>query len=676
MITKLLIANRGEIACRIIATARAMGIATVAVHSDVDRDALHVDLGDEAVSLGGTTPAESYLRADALLAAAALTGADAVHPGYGFLSERADFARACADAGLTFVGPGHEAIAAMGDKLEAKQLMADAGVPILATYDPEDVPADAYPVLVKAARGGGGKGMRVVEGPEDLVEAIASARRESAGAFGEDTVFIERYLVRPRHIEIQILGDRHGTVVHLGERECSIQRRHQKVIEESPSPMITPELRASMGAAAVAAAEAIGYRNAGTVEFIATEAGDFFFLEVNTRLQVEHPVTELAWRAGDAPLDLVRLQLLVAAGEPLGFTQDDVASAGHAIEARLYAENPAADFLPAAGTLSVFEVPDAPGLRVDTGVRSGDVVSVHYDPMIAKVIAAASTRAEAVARLTRGLARSRVHGITTNRDFLVACLSHPAFTAGDLHTGFIDEHLPPGRRALPRHPDAVRLHAAATALTGARRRHRAASVLRTLPSGWRNNPAQQHVALTTADGMRLDVRYAARRDGAWTVEVTAPEAPVAEVGRPLMLRIETWPDERPDGRLVIRHGDHRLACAVTEAGGTWHVDSPLGADALTEMPRFPLAGTEVVAGSLTAPMPGTIVALRVDEGEAVAAGQVLVLLEAMKMEHRISASQAGTVTQVRVTAGEGVEAGAVLLVVTPDTDAKAADTQA
>jgi propionyl-CoA carboxylase alpha chain len=654
MIRKLLIANRGEIACRVIRTARAMGIATVAVHSDVDRDALHVELADEAVSLGGTTPAESYLRADAIVDAARRSGADAVHPGYGFLSERADFARACADAGLVFVGPGPEAIAAMGDKLAAKRLMADAGVPILRTYEPQEVPDDAYPVLVKAAMGGGGKGMRVVERPEDLDDAVAGAQRESAGAFGDDTVFIERYLQEPRHIEVQILGDARGTVVHLGERECSIQRRHQKVIEESPSPMVTAELRAEMGAAAVAAAEAIGYVNAGTVEFIATADGDFFFLEVNTRLQVEHPVTELAWRVDDGPLDLVRLQLLVAGGEPLGFTQDDVRPAGHAVEARLYAEDPEAGFLPAAGTLEVFETADVPGLRVDTGVRSGDVVSVHYDPMIAKVVAAAPTRGEAVARLARGLEASRIHGITTNRDFLVACLRHPAFTAGDLHTGFIDVHLPQGSRAPAREAGATALHAAAAALAGARDRHRAAPVLRTLPPAWRNNPAHQQVGFSAATGDAIAVRYAPRRDGTWDVEVD---------GTALHLAVTAWPDEREDGRLVVVLDGRRLPIRVTSAGTTWHVDSPLGADALVEVPRFPVPGAEDVAGGLTAPMPGTVVAVQVAPGDAVTAGQVLVLLEAMKMEHRITAAADGTVGEVRVAAGDGVDAGTVLVVV-------------
>jgi propionyl-CoA carboxylase alpha chain len=657
MITKLLVANRGEIACRVIATARAMGIATVAVHSDVDRDALHVELADEAVRVGGTTPATSYLRGDALLTAAARTGADAVHPGYGFLSERADFARACADAGLTFVGPGPEAIRAMGDKLAAKRLLADAGVPVLPAHDPGDVPDEAFPVMVKAALGGGGKGMRIVEEPAGLAEALDGARRESAAAFGDDTVFVERYLSEPRHIEVQIIADDHGGVVHLGERECSIQRRHQKVIEESPSPLLTAGLRARMGTAAVAAARAIGYRNAGTVEFVATAAGDFFFLEVNTRLQVEHPVTEMAWRAGAEPLDLVRLQLLVAAGEPLGFAQDDVRPIGHAIEARLYAEDPDADFLPAAGTLAVFEVPAAPGLRVDTGVRSGDSVSVHYDPLIAKVIASAPTRGEAVSRLARGLERSRVHGITTNRDFLVACLRHPAFAAGALHTGFIDAHLPKGARGSPRSRAAVRLHAAAAALAASRARHRSGAVLRTIPPAWRNNPAPQQVTFTAADGVALEVRYAPRRDGTWSVEVDDDA---------LVIEVVAWPDQRDDGRLVVVHEGRRLPVRVTAAAGAWHVDSPLGADELMTVPRFPRSVARAVAGAHTAPMPGTVVAVEVSEGDHVGAGEVLLLLEAMKMEHRVTAAADGTVTAVHVRTGDAVDTDTVLVVLGED----------
>jgi acetyl/propionyl-CoA carboxylase alpha subunit len=630
------------------------------VHSDVDRCALHVELADEAVALGGKTPAESYLRGDVVVDAARRTGADAIHPGYSFLSERADFARACAGAGLVFVGPSPEAIAAMGDKLAAKRLMHEAGVPVLpgeqvpdGPLDPADLAVTRFPVIVKAALGGGGKGMRVVTDPQDLGEAVAAARREAQAAFGDATVFIEPYLERPRHIEVQIVGDRHGTVLHLGERECSIQRRHQKVIEESPSPMVDRDLREQLGAAAVAAAAAIGYRNAGTVEFIATEDGEFHFLEVNTRLQVEHPVTELAWTLGGEPLDLVRLQLLIAAGEPLGFTQADLRQVGHAVEARLYAEDPGADFLPAAGTLEIFEPAGTSGVRVDTGVRSGDTVSIHYDPLLAKVIAAAPTRFEAVARLARELELSRFHGITTNRDFLLACLRHPAFVAGDLHTGFIDAHLPPDTRSLAREPGARALHAAAAALAGARERHLQTPVLRSLPPGWRNNPAEQHVDLHDGTTL-LAVRYARARDGRWRVRVAEESLDVEVLG---------WADEREDGRHVLGVDGRRLPVRAARVGATWHLASPLGQDTLVEQPRFPRPEVGVVTGGLTAPMPGTILDVRVEQGATVHAGAVLVVVEAMKMEHRITAPHDGTVAEVRVAPGDGVEAGEVLLVV-------------
>jgi propionyl-CoA carboxylase alpha chain len=653
MLTKLLVANRGEIACRVIRTARRMGIATVAVYSDADRTALHVELADEAVALGGLSPADSYLRTDALLAAARRTGVDAVHPGYGFLSEQAGFAQACADAGLVFVGPPPAAIAAMGDKLRAKELMRGAGVPVLDRFAEDDVPDGAYPVIVKAAMGGGGKGMRVVEAPGGLADALAAARRESAAAFGDDTVFVEPYLTRPRHVEVQILGDAHGTVVHLGERECSIQRRHQKVIEESPSPAVDAALRAQMGAAAVTAAEAIGYANAGTVEFILDAGGQFHFLEVNTRLQVEHPVTELAWTVGDGPLDLVELQLRVAAGEPLPFAQDDVHLRGHAIEARLYAEDPANDFLPAAGPLEAFEI-TADDVRVDTGVRSGDEISVHYDPMIAKVIAAGATRQDAARRLARALEQARLHGISTNRDFLVASLRHPAFEAGDTTTGFIDEHLPADVRRTRPTDDALRAHAVAAALAASRRRLRGRRVLATVPGGWRNNPSQPQQVIYDCGGEQVAVGYRS----------TGPGRYVAHLGEDEMdVRVLGWPDERGDGQLDLELGGHRLRAHVVDRAPVWLVDSPLGHTRLVEEPRFPDLRAQDAAGGLFAPMPGTVVEVGISTGDDVDEGALLLVLEAMKMEHRITAPHAGTVSEVRVTAGDRVDAGAVLVVV-------------
>ncbi|MEU7815377.1 biotin carboxylase N-terminal domain-containing protein, partial [Pseudonocardia sp. NPDC049154] len=442
MIQKLLVANRGEIAARVMRTAHALGIATVAVYSDPDADAPFVRLADEAVRLPGAAPSATYLRGDLVIEAARATGADAVHPGYGFLSENAGFARDCAAAGLTFVGPSPEAIASMGSKLEAKALMDKAGVPVLpgATVQ-EDTDLNAvaaeigFPVLVKAAFGGGGRGMRVVHDPAELADAVAGARREAASAFGDGTVFLERFVVDPRHVEVQIVGDTHGEVVHLFERECSIQRRYQKIVEESPSPAVDDALRAELGAAAVAAGKAIGYTGAGTVEFVLDQDGRFFFLEVNTRLQVEHPVTELV-----TGLDLVALQLRVAEGEPLPPEVTGAVLDGHAIEVRLYAEDVPAGFLPATGTLHRFRIPDLAGLRLDTGVEDGSVVSPHYDPMLAKVVAHGRTRAEAARTLARALQRAEIHGVTTNRDLLVDILREPEFLAGRTDTGYLTRH--------------------------------------------------------------------------------------------------------------------------------------------------------------------------------------------------------------------------------------------
>ncbi|MBW3659903.1 MAG: ATP-grasp domain-containing protein, partial [Actinobacteria bacterium] len=531
VVSKVLIANRGEIAVRVARTCREMGLATVAVFSDADADALHVDVCDEAVRIGGPAPADSYLRIDAILDAARRTGADAVHPGFGFLSENADFARAVLEAGLVWVGPAPEAIAAMGDKLEAKRRMADAGVPLLPSVDLGDSsPGDddlavlagevGFPLMVKAAAGGGGKGMRVVRSADDLGEAVAAAQREAVGAFGDGRVFLERYVEAPRHVEIQILGDRHGTVVHVFERECSIQRRHQKVIEESPSPVLTDEVRSAMGAAAVAAGEAIGYESAGTVEFI-LDASDpsaptFAFLEVNTRLQVEHPVTELV-----TGLDLVRLQLLVAMGEPLPFAQTDLEQRGHAIEARLYAEDPANGYLPATGTLHAFEPADVDGVRYDAGVRSGDVVSPHYDPMLAKVVAWAPTRGEAAARLARALERSVVHGVRTNRDLLVAILREDAFLAGDTTTDYLPERYPTDEaRGFAPAAGAIEVASAAVTLASVASRPgpgdgAGAGVLATIPPGFANVPlVDQTVAYRVADE-EVAVPWRRRRDGSF-----------------------------------------------------------------------------------------------------------------------------------------------------------------
>jgi propionyl-CoA carboxylase alpha chain len=713
-ITKVLIANRGEIAVRIARTCRSMGLSTVAVFSDVDADALHIEACDEAVRLGGATPAESYLRIDAIVDAARRAGADAVHPGYGFLAENAAFARAVADAGLTWIGPTPEAIEAMGDKIEAKRRMADAGVPLVpgaelaADLDPDsDEVARAgaevgFPLMVKAAAGGGGKGMRVVHAPSDLAEAVAAARREAAGAFGDDRVFLERFVESPRHVEVQVLGDTHGTVVHLFERECSIQRRHQKVVEESPSPGIDDAVRTALGEAAVAAAEAIGYVNAGTVEFIADEtvlarrrAGEdvdprdaFAFLEVNTRLQVEHPVTEEVVRVhraigGLEPVDLVRLQLLVAMGEPLPFAQDDLVQFGHAIEVRLYAEDPANGYLPATGTLAAFAPAAAEGVRYDLGIREGDTVSTYYDPMLAKVVATAPTRREAASRLARALDRTVLHGTTTNRDLLVAVLRDEAFLAGDTTTAFLDERYPDDhvRRFFGPSDADVEVALVAAALAGAVARRAAPSersadprgngarVLATLPVGFTNTDAFQPEVTFEVGGWHRRVRYRQERGGAWTVWPSLPDDRDAEAaavgdGRRVLLHAAGQ-----DGHLDVELDGHRQRVRVVGRDGDLQVLTASGRVMLRELPRFPDTGGEEVAGATLSPMPGAVVTVAVEEGQAVAKGELLVTVEAMKMEHRVTAPFDGTVAEVRVTAGQQVDADQILVVVEQDPDA-------
>jgi propionyl-CoA carboxylase alpha chain len=654
-IEKLLVANRGEIASRVLRTCRELGIATVAVFSEPDREAPFVAEADEAVALGGASAAESYLRADALVEAALRTGADAVHPGYGFLSENADFARRCADAGLIFVGPSPAAIAAMGSKPEAKRLAVAAGVPVLPQVP---VPAGGgnglaaaaaelgWPLLVKAAAGGGGRGMRLVGSADELEEALAAAGREASAAFGDDTLFLERYLQPARHVEIQVLGDAHGTVVHLHERECSIQRRHQKLLEEAPSVAVDSSLRAALGAAAVAVAKAVGYVGAGTVEFLLAPDGSFFFLEMNTRLQVEHPVTELV-----TGLDLVALQLLVAQGAPLPAEALAAPLTGHAIEARLYAEDPRADFLPTGGTVHRFRIETGPGLRVDAGVADGSHVGVEYDPLLAKVIAHAPTRAEAARKLARALERMQLHGVVTNRDLLVRLLRHPEFLSGATDTGFLERHPPAELGAPLADASAERLHAVAAALAGQAARRRSARVLPTLPSGWRNNPSQPQLATFDGEHGSTSVRYTVGRHG---IEV---EGDAVRVGRCGVDAVE-----------LERDGVWRR-CEVSVVGGTAYVDSPLGHSELREQERFPRAERVAAAGSLVSPMPGSVVAVAVAPGARVAANDLLLVIEAMKMEHRLVAPAAGVVTELLVAVGDTVDRGTTLAVVEADGEA-------
>ena len=657
-ITRVLVANRGEIARRVFRTARSMGLYTVAIHSDGDVNAPFVADADHAVALGGTTAAETYLDTTKVLDAAAKAGADAIHPGYGFLSENAEFAQAVIDAGITWIGPSPAAIASMGDKLAAKELMAGAEVPSLvsvAITDNMDMTAAGeqvgFPLLVKASAGGGGKGMRVVEAPADLTDAIEGARREAAGAFGDDTVFLERYLTNPRHVEIQVLGDTHGNLVHCFERECSIQRRHQKVIEESPSPVMTPALRERMGHAAIAAVQTIGYHSAGTVEFLLDGDGDnaeFFFLEVNTRLQVEHPVTEEV-----TGLDLVREQIRIADGEALGYSQDDLTISGHAIEARLYAEDPANGFLPATGALDVWAPATTPPARYDSGIEQGSVVGVEFDPMLAKVIVHAPTRREAALRLALALERTHVHGVVTNRDFLVSVLRAHEFLAGDTTTDFIDRVGLPGQRQ-PAHGE-LEVAAAAVALCSQARNRAAATALDFMPSGYRNSSMPDEALLLEHQETDLTVLYRRLREGSYRMTIGNGEPVCAE-----LLSI--------DGNTVAASVDGvRSAWTITPGDRCWHVDGPAGSLTLNERSRFPELGLEAVAGGLVAPMPGKVLAIDATIGDQVTKGQVLVLMEAMKMEHQITAPADGEVTEILIQVGEQVDNGSLLAVIATDT---------
>ena len=799
-IRRLLVANRGEIARRVFRAARAMGISTVAVYADGDAEAPFVTDADLSVPLGGRTAIETYLSARKVIAAAEASDADAVHPGYGFLSENAEFAQAVIDAGLVWVGPPPEAIAAMGDKLAAKETMTAAGVPTLPSIavtddmDSERLAAAAtdigFPVLVKASAGGGGKGMRIVEEPSTLADAVAAARREAAGAFGDDTVFLERCLAAPRHVEIQVLGDTRGNIIHCFERECSIQRRHQKVIEEAPSPAVTPALRERMGAAAVAAVSTIGYCSAGTVEFLLEGSGDdaqFWFLEVNTRLQVEHPVTEEI-----TGLDLVREQIRIAAGEQLGYGQADIGICGHAIEARLYAEDPASGFLPQTGTVDLWRpatgsrsladsvarstrkcaddtsdgLPATGGpnsasswARFDSGIEPGSVIGTEFDPMLAKVTVAAPTRTEAALGLASALDRTRLGGVATNRDFLCAVLRSDEFLAGGTTTDFIDRvyfgnagdgpgssdgsdagvtRQQSGGLAASepaRHPMFIHTAAAAVALVSQECNRRDAIRLDFMASGYRNSVMPDEVLpLSAAVGSKLievSVQYRRQRDGSWKMRVgrlprTGPYAGIgdddsgasadvaADAGRPPdasdgdsappfsdwsvnIHGISLWPVAdaaatlpgavRAKGSAAqagfqtdysgsvdatvdveVPHpglAGFRGTWEVSRRGDRWYATGPLGGSVtLVQRSRFPDSDAEAVEGGLVAPMPGKVLMVDVQPGDRVAAGQVLVVMEAMKMEHQITAPADGEVSEVRAAVGDQVDNGELLVVIT------------
>ncbi|PWW47981.1 3-methylcrotonyl-CoA carboxylase alpha subunit [Melaminivora alkalimesophila] len=675
MFQKILIANRGEIACRVAATARRMGIKTVAVYSDADARAKHVAACDEAVHIGGSAPKDSYLRWERILEAARATGAQAIHPGYGFLAENDEFAQACADAGLVFIGPPASAITAMGLKAESKRLMERAGVPLVPGYqgedqDPQLLQREAdrigYPVLIKASAGGGGKGMRLVEKSEDFAAALASCQREAASSFGNDAVLVEKYVQRPRHIEIQVFGDTQGNVVYLFERDCSVQRRHQKVLEEAPAPGMTPELRARMGEAAVAAARAVGYVGAGTVEFIveqpggyeAPEAMKFYFMEMNTRLQVEHPVTEAI--TGE---DLVEWQLRVAAGQPLPKRQDELQITGHAIEARICAENPDNQFLPATGELRIYRKPACAAfergeVRFDDGVREGDAISPFYDPMIAKLIVHGETREQALARLDEALAQTHIVGLATNVQFLRHVARSAAFREARLDTALIQREA-----EVLFHQEPVGLPLAAAAAVASTLVQEQAGEAAGDPfsrrDGWRALGSSQRRFEFDFRGepavARLDYgqRGAAHRLCVAAGEEGADAA--AEQGELLFT-------QGTDGALDLQFAGRRTRATVYAQGEEFHVFTPQGATRIGAVD--PLAHAGVVAGEggrLTAPMPGKVVSFAVQPGDKVAKGQPLAVMEAMKMEHTIAAPQDGVVAELLYAPGDQVAEGAELL---------------
>ena len=669
MFRKILIANRGEIACRVIRTARRMGIATVAVYSDADRHALHVEMADEAYPIGPAPSRQSYLDGARIIAAARASGADAIHPGYGFLSENADFAQACADANLVFIGPPPSAIRAMGSKSAAKALMGTAGVPLVPGYhgdaqEPDLLAREAarigFPVLIKASAGGGGKGMRVVERQADFAEQLAAAQGEALASFGDDHVLLERYLTRPRHIEIQVFADRHGNVVHLFERDCSIQRRHQKVLEEAPAPGMTAERRAEMGRAACDAARAIGYEGAGTVEFIvdagiaseidagiasATVDQRFFFMEMNTRLQVEHPVTEMI-----TGQDLVEWQLRVAAGEPLPLPQDALSIDGHAIEARIYAEDPARDYLPSTGRLFHLRQPAAgPGVRIDAGVRQGDAITVHYDPMIAKLIAWGPTRETAVQRLRDALAGFEVGGVRTNLDLLRAIAADADFAAAALDTGF-----------LPRHPDlalaspgpSAAIAAAAAAFLGRHARAaRDAAAARgdehspwATAQAWRLNGTGELAMQLLHDGATLDLLLHPNPDASFALEHDGAATLIAH----------------DEGSILMDGVRQRVASAIS--GEDVWVFGGDGTFVFTLVDQLaPPIDSSAAEQRLLAPMPGRIVSVQAEVGAAVNKGDILVVLEAMKVQMRLAAPRDGVIATVRAQAGDLVEEGVELV---------------
>jgi len=658
MFTKILIANRGEIACRVASTARRLGIRTVAVYSDADALSRHVQLCDEAVHIGGASPRESYLCADRILAATLATGAQAVHPGYGFLSENDAFAQACVDAGIAFIGPPPSAIAAMGSKSAAKALMEHAQVPLVPGYhgesqDPAFLQAQAdqigYPVLIKASAGGGGKGMRLVQQSSDFIAALASCQREAQASFGNAHVLVERYVTRPRHIEIQVFGDTHGHYVHLGERDCSVQRRHQKVLEEAPAPGMTPERRAQMGDAAIAAARSVGYVGAGTVEFICEQDGRFYFMEMNTRLQVEHPVTEAI-----TGQDLVEWQLRVAAGEPLPLTQDQITFTGHAIEARICAENPAQQFLPATGHLQVLRTPacstfSVAPVRIDSGVREGDAITPHYDSMIAKLIVHGDSRAAALARLDTALSELHITGLSHNVSFLRRVAATQSFSQADLDTALIErEH-----SALFEAPSLPIAHAVAGALLRlqADEQHHTHRDPWSRTDHWRLHGDARQLIKLHIDGQTLAVTLDIQRNGPWQLSWDAVNVTVQPLCRT---------DAGGEQFEADVHGQ-RLRLSVYRHGNELDIFTPQGHARVQRVDPLRQTDDSAAGGRLTALMPGKVVAMLVTEGQQVKQGDALAVTEAMKMEHTLTAPHDGTVSAILCAVGDQLAEGVELL---------------
>ena len=631
----ILIANRGEIACRIMQTAQNMGIKCIAVYVDADADAPFVKMADESVLLSS-----SYMDSDAILSAAKQTGAEAVHPGYGFLSENAAFARKVKNNNLIWIGPSAHVIKVMGDKLKAKELAEKSGVPTLPmAADLKDAKDLGYPLLIKAAAGGGGKGMRIVTSPKNLKESVISAQREALSGFGDDRIFIERYVKKSRHIEIQILGDEHGNIVHLGERECSIQRRHQKIIEESPSPKVDPFLREQMGEAALKLAKKIKYCSAGTVEFLMDDnTGEFWFLEVNTRLQVEHPVTEEV-----TGIDLVYEQIKIARGEELEFTQDDILWHGHSIEARLYAEDPGNNFLPEVGTLIAYDTEMAGDIRWDSGVEQGYKVGTDFDPMLSKVIAWAPNRIDAINKLARGLEKAHFGGVKTNRDFLISCLRNESFINGNTTTDFIEREKPKSEPVLSENQ--IFNASAAIALWIAMGNRASDEVTDFMPSNWTNGRMpHQRIKLMILKN-EIEIKYQLKRSGLF--EVMGTNCKIHAVD---------------ESGIDVEVGSHRFFAQVTRADDQILINMPFGDLDAVIVPRFIEPGNEVPEGGLVAPMPGKVIEVKVKKGDKVKAGDTLIIIEAMKMEHSIKATENGKVTKLMVSLNQQVDNGATLLV--------------